>query len=51
MLLLHVTKIIDFGQAGGGYNCFYVWYANIGCITPLKKNHSVRKSYQASGSQ
>ena len=37
MLLLHVTKIIDFGQAGGGYNCFYVWYANIGCTTPLKK--------------
>ena len=36
MLLLHVTKIIDLGRAGGGYNCFYVWYAIIGSTKPLK---------------
>ena len=35
-LLLHVTKIIDLGQAGGGYNYFYAWYAIIGHTTALK---------------
>ena len=41
-LLLHVTKIVDLGQAGGGYNCLYTWYAIIGSTTPLKY-YGVRK--------
>ena len=31
-----MTKIIDLGQAGGEYDCFYAWYAVIGSATPLK---------------
>ena len=36
-----ITKIIDLGWAGGGYNCFYAWYAIIDRTTCTPKSTMV----------
>ena len=42
MLLLHMTKIIDLGRAGDGYDCFYARMQIIGHTMPLRY-YGVRK--------